>query len=143
MGENEDMASRSRPAAVAGACVAAVVVVAACTPTQRQPRHDPRTADRCDVDVKIAPTDNDADRRVITTLQTRDHEVTVYGGSGGLRFTVSVGETVLAQMLDEHEFSHSFPSLHRHFESAFAQDGWLDATADRREHDVRGAWGGL
>jgi hypothetical protein len=124
--------------------VAVVAAFAACTPTQRQPRHDPRRADHCDADSKVTAGDVTKDRPVITTLQTRDHEVTVYGGRGGLRFTISVGETVLAQMLDENDFSSSFPGLHRHFESAFAGETWVDASVERQATgDVRGAWAGM
>jgi hypothetical protein len=139
------MATRPRTTPhLAVSVVAVVAMLAACTPTQRQPRHDPRTADRCDVDSTLQAGKARQDRPVITTLQTRNHEVTVYGGQGGLRFTVSVGETVLAQMLEESDFANSFPGLHRHFESAFAGETWLDASVDRQPtNNVSSAWAGM
>lgn len=66
---------------------------------------------------------------VLMTLQTRDHEVIVHAGERGLRFTVALGDRVLYEQLDEAEFAASFPDLHAHFETAFA--------------DERGPWAGL
>ena len=68
--------------------------------------------------------------KVITTLQTRDHEVTVYATELGPRFTVAAaGGTVLAERLTADEFQGSFPGLHDRYRSAFAEDGaTLDAS---------------
>jgi hypothetical protein len=67
---------------------------------------------------------------VITTLITRDHEVTVHASDDGLRFTVVLADgALLGQELDAHEFERSFPALHRRFDATFAGDElWLDAS---------------
>ena len=74
-----------------------------------------------------APTDDDAlepacaavtsePLPVITTLITRDHEVTVHASDEGLRFTVALaGCGLLGRQLDAHELDRSFPSLHQRF----------------------------
>lgn len=114
-----------------------IALVAGCTPTHPRSRDDFRS--RSEGKPLTNPGEIDRNRPVITTLQTRNHEVTVYGGSGGLRFTVAGADgTVLSQMLDVEGFARSFPGLHSHFESAFAGEGWLDASADAPT-----PWGGL
>jgi hypothetical protein len=67
---------------------------------------------------------------VITTLITRDHEVTVYASDEGLRFTVALADgALLGRRLDASEFERSFPALHRRFDATFADNElWLDAS---------------
>lgn len=67
---------------------------------------------------------------VITTLITRDHEVTVYASDDGLRFSVALADgALLGRQLDAYEFERSFPALHRRFDATFAGDElWLDAS---------------
>jgi hypothetical protein len=69
-------------------------------------------------------TARSAERPVIMTLRTRDHDVVVHGGDDELRFTIALaGGTVLGRMLDAGAFEARFPELHRHFESAYAEEG--------------------
>jgi hypothetical protein len=100
------------------------VVVLGCTPTQPE-RAEPNEPTACGPE---AETPQRLDP-VIMTLQTRNHEVIVHSGDRGLRFTVALGDRVLFEQLDEAEFAASFPDLHTHFETAFA--------------DERGGWAGL
>lgn len=67
---------------------------------------------------------------VITTLITRDHEVTVHASNEGLRFTVALaGGGLLGRQLDAHELERSFPALHQRFDAMFADDAHgLDAS---------------
>jgi hypothetical protein len=99
-------------------------VVLGCTPTQ---------PDRVEPAETAACAHEEAEPRrldpVLMTLQTRNHEVIVHAGARGLRFTIALGDRVLFEQLDEAEFAASFPDLHTHFETAFA--------------DERGAWAGL
>lgn len=69
---------------------------------------------------------------VITTLVTREHEVTVHAGGDGLRFTVALADgALLGHQLSAREFERGFPTLHRRFDAAFAGDElWLDASLD-------------
>jgi hypothetical protein len=97
-----------------------LVLLVGCTPTQPDaPVIEPAPA--CATKQRLDP--------VIMTLQTRNHEVMVHSGAHGLLFTVALGDRVLFEQLDETEFKASFPDLHQHFETAFA--------------DERGAWAGL
>ena len=98
----------------------ALVLVLGCTPTQA-PAPEVAPPPACEASQRLDP--------VIMTLQTRNHEVIVHAGARGLSFTVALGDRVLYEQLDEHEFAASFPDLHQHFETAFA--------------DERGAWAGL
>lgn len=69
---------------------------------------------------------------VITTLVTRDHELTVYASDDGLRFAVarSDGSTV-GPLLTATELEATFPALHRRFDATFANDArWLDASLE-------------
>jgi hypothetical protein len=60
---------------------------------------------------------------VITTLITRDHEVTVYASDEGLRFSVALADgALLGRQLDAYEFEQSFPALHRRLDATFAGD---------------------
>lgn len=109
------------------AIAACVVGALACTPIERQPpegRARPAEAVRMNAATSV-PTGT-----VITTLQTRDHEVTVYAGQGGLRFTVmAAGGVVLAAQLSEGDFARSFPGLFHRYDSAFAGERvWVDAS---------------
>lgn len=111
---------------------AAFLLLVGCTPVQPTGDQPPsvRIAAADDAS-EVAP--DQGDRRVITTLQTRDHEITVYGTAQGLRFTVAAaGGTVLAEALSERDFADSFPGLHRRFDSAFADERgpWIDASAE-------------
>ncbi|MEM9455785.1 MAG: hypothetical protein AAGF11_16515 [Myxococcota bacterium] len=76
---------------------------------------------------------------VVTTIQTRDHEITVHAGDNGLRFTVALaGGVVLGHQITEGEFQQSFPGLHQRFSSAFAGDeAWLDASVSSPSHALR------
>jgi hypothetical protein len=118
-----------RRAACAGAWLV-VIAVSACTPIERgsSPRKAASAESVCPERVRTAPEGS-----VITTLQTRDHEVTVYAGQVGLRFTVAAaGGVVLASELSEIEFARSFPGLFSRYDSAFAEDAaWLDASSSR------------
>lgn len=69
---------------------------------------------------------------MVTTLVTRDHEVTVHASDDGLRFTVALADGgLLGKQLTAREFEHRFPALHRRFDSAFAKDElWLDASLE-------------
>jgi hypothetical protein len=69
---------------------------------------------------------------VITTLRTRDHEVTVHASDDGLRFTVALANgALLGRQLSAHEFEHGFPALHRRFDATFAgEQHWLDASIE-------------
>lgn len=118
-----------RGAACAGAWLV-LIAVSACTPIERQPT----TRKAATVDpVCVEAARPGPDGNVITTLQTRDHEVTVYAAGAGLRFTVAAaGGVVLAQQLSESEFAESFPGLHSRYDSAFAGErSWIDASAER------------
>jgi hypothetical protein len=118
-----------RGAACAGAWLV-MIAVSACTPIERQPS----TRKGATVDpVCVEAARPVPEGTVITTLQTRDHEVTVYAARAGLRFTVAAaGGIVLAQQLSEIEFAESFPGLHSRYDSAFAGDrSWIDASAER------------
>ena len=77
-----------------------------------------------------APVPAERPLPVITTLVTRDHEVTVYGSDEGLRFSVAQADGArVGRLLSAREFERSFPALHRRFDATFA-DGelWLDAS---------------
>jgi hypothetical protein len=116
------------------ALTAALVLSAGCTPTGRSHAQCGQTSDSRSA---TAPTATPDERGlVLMTLQTRNHEVTVYGGGRDLRFTVMAhgSGAVLAERIDELEFARSFPGIHRHFRSAFADEG-IDPTA--------GAWAGM
>lgn len=111
---------------IALACVAAAA--AACTPVDPvNARSTQASVEPAEAQVAPAPTPSG---QVITTLQTRDHEVTVYVTHSGPRFTVAAaGGVVLAEQLTVDEFRGSFPSLHERYDSAFAEDGvGLDAS---------------
>jgi hypothetical protein len=71
---------------------------------------------------------------VITTLITRDHEVTVFASDEGLRFTVALADgALLGRRLDASEFERSFPALQRRFDATFADNElWLDASLQLR-----------
>ena len=116
-----------RGAACAGAWLVGIAICA-CTPIERQPT----TSEAATVEpVRVQASRPGPEGSVITTLQTRDHEVTVYTGDAGLRFTVAAaGGVVLAQQLDEIEFARSFPGLAARYDSAFAGESpWIDASA--------------
>lgn len=121
----------------------AIAVVGACTPVE--PGGDPSATPQVEPDApgQVASDDGviDDGAKVITTLQTRDHEVTVYATASGPRFTVAAaGGTVLAERLSAQDFQGSFPGLHDRFRSAFAEDGaQLDASATLPivESDIR------
>ena len=99
--------------------------VIACTPVERAATPTAEAPPEC----TVVP---DRTLPVVTTIQTRDHEITVHAGEQGLRFTVSLaGGALLGHLLSEGEFAQSFPGLHQRYRSAFAGDeGWLDASAD-------------
>lgn len=69
---------------------------------------------------------------VITTLVTRDHEVTVHASDDGLRFSVALADGALVgRMLTAAELEQRFPALHRSFDATFAGDEqWLDASLE-------------
>lgn len=100
----------------------AVTVAFGCTPVDSHSGSGPAAKP------SVAPEQKVSARgplgKVITTLQTRDHEVTVYATSNGPRFTIAAaGGVVLAEQLTNYEFAQSFPGLHRRYDSAFAEDG--------------------
>jgi hypothetical protein len=91
----------------------------------------------------VAPTSSE--RPVIMTLRTREHDLIVHGGDGGLRFSVAVADgTVVAPMLEAGDFEARFPELHQHFETAFAGEGTVTADLDKTplRGDVTG-WAGM
>jgi type IV pilus biogenesis protein CpaD/CtpE len=98
----------------------ALALLLGCTSTQAQ------RAEAFEAACEAQPQNLDP---VLMTLQTRDHEVIVHSGERGLRFTVALGDRVLFEQLAEAEFAASFPDLHQHFETAFAEE--------------RGGWAGL
>jgi hypothetical protein len=116
--------------------VAAVVAgaLAACTPVERPHRSQDAEA------LRVEAPAVEPDAPVVTILQTRDHEVTVYASVRELKFTVAAsGGTVLANKLSEDEFRASFPGLYTRYDRAFAgEDGWVDASRPTRA-DPRGA----
>lgn len=119
-----------RSAACTGAWLV-MIAVSACTPIERQPT----TSKAATVEpVRVQAARSVPEGAVITTVQTRDHEVTVYAGQTGLRFTVAAaGGVVLAQQLSEPEFARSFPGLFARYDSAFAGESpWIDASAVER-----------
>ncbi len=84
-------------------------------------------AERCPMDAESAGL---ARPPVLTALRTRDREVTVYAGET-LHFTVVDGRgLVLGEWLDRDAFAHRFPDLADHFATAFAEEHWLDASAN-------------
>lgn len=111
-----------------------------CTPVEPAdaPAPAPKTATH---ECTVVP-DRDA-LPVVTTIQTRDHEITVHASDHGLRFTVSLaGGVVLGHQLTEGEFEQSFPGLHQRFSSAFAGDeAWLDARVTSPPHALSSAMG--
>lgn len=119
-----------------------LVVAVGCTPTGRTPASTGRAAAVRPVASPDDPPPLEA-LHVVTTLQTRDHEVTVYAGDDGLRFTVvTAGDgELLARRLPQDEFARSFPGIYRNFETAFADEARLDASA--RMPQTPGAWSGL
>ena len=108
-----------------------LVGVSACTPLDRGARADATASVKPHASQVQAPQRPSG--HVITTMQARDHEVTIYATAGGTRFTVAAsGGVVLAERLTDAEFRDSFPGLHERYESAFAADGTqLDARLDR------------
>jgi hypothetical protein len=125
--------------------LASVALALACTPIDRQPQGQ-RVA-------TVQPVRVAADRGamhgpVITVLQTRDHEVTVYGGDSGLRFTVTNADgDRLATQIAEDVLARSFPGLYRTLETAFAGDTAfaeesleLDASASRVPDEAPEHW---
>lgn len=118
-----------------------LLALVGCTPVERAAAPAPEAAtsecaalsDRAAVPDRAALS-NRAALPVVTTVQTRDHEITVHASNDGLRFTVSLaGGVLLGHQLTEDEFEQSFPGLHQRFSSAFAGDeAWLDASVDAR-----------
>ena len=119
-----------------GAVLIAIVSAGlACTPIDREPKiqrgpvADVAAASRVPGEPQVG--------RVITVLQTRDHEVTVFAGDDGLRFTVNAsGGDVLASLLTEPDFARLFPVLYRRYDSAFAGEdleGVIDASLSHVE----------
>jgi hypothetical protein len=98
--------------------------VLACTPWEHPAAADERSDPAC------TPTSPEAQLPVITTLITRDHEVTVYASDDGLRFTVKLADgSLLGRRLTAHELEQSFPALRRRFDASFAgEELWLDAS---------------
>ena len=97
------------------------ILVGACTPVE--PAGRVATASVKPAEVESTPSAV-PHGKVVTTLQTRDHEVTVYATDEGPRFTVAAaGGVVLAERLSVDEFEGSFPGLHQRYRSAFAEDG--------------------
>lgn len=96
------------------------VLVGACTPVE--PAGRVATASVEPAEPEATPPVGHG--KVVTTLQTRDHEITVYATEHGPRFTVAAaGGVVLAERLSVDEFEGSFPGLHQRYRSAFAEDG--------------------
>jgi hypothetical protein len=96
-----------------------------CTPRDRT---DPTANDAL---ASICPPARAADGLpVITTLVTRDHEVTVLASDDGLRFTVALADgALLGHQLTPIEFAGRFPALQQRLHAAFAGDEpWLDAS---------------
>jgi hypothetical protein len=100
--------------------VVGVLSTVACTPTGRSAKDQSRVS----AATPALPAEVDPRGPVVMTLQTRDHEVAVYSVEGDLRFTVSLhgSGAVLAERVDEQEFSQAFPGIHQHFRTAFADD---------------------
>ena len=122
-------------------CAGWLALCLGCTPVERP---DPAAlpSDECAAPRSAPPLVE------ITTLRTRDHEVTVYAGDEGLRFTVAQADgALLGRQLSMHEFEQGFPALHQRFDAAFAGDRpWLDASLDasldlREATDVHGRVG--
>jgi hypothetical protein len=94
----------------------------------------PSVARQADAAPECAPTLAPVERPlpVITTLRTRDHELTVYASDEGLRFTVTLADgAVLGRQLGADELARSFPELHRRFDATFADERLgLDASVD-------------
>jgi hypothetical protein len=85
----------------------------------------PHEVEDCESPRLTASSDDEArvDGPVIMTLRTRDHDVVVHGGDDALRFTITMPDgAVLGRMLDDEAFAKRFPELHRHFESAYAEE---------------------
>lgn len=100
----------------------ALGTLVACTPTRARD-----AGEHCEPDPTVLADREQADApahaRVLMTLTTRDHEVTVYSQRGDLRFTVALaGGTLLGDRLDPTEFARSFPTLFENFQNAFAED---------------------
>lgn len=113
-----------------------LVVVVGCTPVERTtPSVGEVAASECTVTPEQPPLP------VVTTVQTRDHEVTVHAGADGLRFTVSLaGGVLLGHQLTERQFEDSFPGLHQRYDSAFAgEQVGLDARLDLEQATPHGA----
>lgn len=115
---------RSRWATRVAACAVGAAALG-CTPRERPaPTTEGALASIC------PPTRAADGLPVITTLVTRDHEVTVLASDDGLRFTVALADGVLlGHQLTPIEFERSFPALQRRLDAAFAGDEpWLDAS---------------
>lgn len=131
MGSAKAGAGRGRCSRWVALAVASAVAVGAlgCTPRERPvPTADEALASIC-------PPTRAADRLpVVTTLVTRDHEVTVLASDDGLRFTVALADgALLGHELTPIELERRFPTLRRRFDAAFAGDEqWLDASAGLR-----------
>ena len=101
--------------------VVLAVLVGACTPVEPAGRVAAASVEPAEPESTPSPV---AHGKVVTTLQTRDHEITVYATEQGPRFTVAAaGGVVLAERLSVDEFEGSFPGLHQRYRSAFAEDG--------------------
>lgn len=110
------------------------VLVGACTPVEPAGRVATASVEPDGGQGKPEATPSVAAHgKVVTTLQTRDHEITVYATEHGPRFTVAAaGGVVLAERLSVDEFEGSFPGLHQRYRSAFAEDGAvIDASLTR------------
>lgn len=105
-----------------------LALTAACTPIERSGAQGVSRT----VESPAPPTATPRPGVVVTVLQTRDHEITVYSTDRGPRFTVAAaGGVVLAQQLTVDEFRNSFPGLHRRYDTAFAGETLgLDASID-------------
>jgi hypothetical protein len=108
----------------------ALVLLMSCAPTGGSAREagERDSAPSSNV-VTVAPVDLPA----ITTLRTRNHELTVYAAHDGLRFSVAqVDGTKLGDLLTQNELASRFPALHEHFSRAFAGEHlMLDASVGR------------
>lgn len=120
--------SETVPEMRALALLLTVGLAVGCTPTlwtHEDPSEDcesPAPRQIVLTDAEAGP-ESSADRPIITTLRTRDHEVVIHGGDDGLRFTIAIADgTVLARMIDTTDFEARFPALYENFESAFAGD---------------------